>query len=120
MKYYLDEDISPKIADILTGYQSDTKSSHEVGMNQSFDIEQLDPAASEGRCFVTLNRNDFIMLTVRFFNENRPHHGVLIIPHTIPGDKFSIIASALKKYAVKHPSGMEPYTIDFLERLGMN
>ncbi len=116
MKYYLDEDISPKIADILTGYQIDTKSFHEVGMNQSIDIEQLELAASQGRCFVTRNRNDFIMLTVQFFNENRSHHGVLIIPHTIPGDKFSIIASGLKKYALKHPSGMEPYTIDFLER----
>ena len=114
MKYYLDEDISPKIADILKGYQINTKSSHDVGMNQSLDIEQLEYAASEGRCFVTRNRNDFIRLTVQFFNENRPHHGVLIIPHTIPGDKFSIIASSLKKYALKHPSGMEPYTIDFL------
>jgi hypothetical protein len=56
------------------------------------------------------------MLTVQFFNENRSHYGILIISHTIPGDKFSIIASALKKYAIKHPSGMEPYTIDFLER----
>ncbi len=116
MKYYLDEDISPKIADILKGYQIDAKSSHEVGMNQSLDIEQLELAASQGRCFVTRNRNDFIRLTVQFFNENRPHHGVLIIPHTIPGDKFSLIATGLKKYALKHPSGMEPYTIDFLER----
>jgi predicted nuclease of predicted toxin-antitoxin system len=48
VKYYLDEDISPKIADILTGYQIDTKSSHEVGMNQSIDIEQLELAASQG------------------------------------------------------------------------
>lgn len=115
MKYYLDEDISPKIADILTGYQIDTKSSHEVVMNQSIDIEQLELAASQGQCFVTRNRNDFIMLMVQFFNQNRTHHGVFIIPHTISGDKFSIIASVLKKYAIKYPSGMEPYTIGFLE-----
>ncbi len=83
-------------------------------MNQSLDLKQLELAASLGRCFVTRNRNDFIMLSVQFFNENRPHHGVLIIPHTIPGDKFSVLASALKKYALKHPTGMEPYTIDFL------
>jgi hypothetical protein len=43
------------------------------------------------------------------------NHGVLIIPYTIPGDKFSVIARALKKYAASHPSGMKPYTIDFLE-----
>lgn len=115
MKYYLDEDISPKIADILKSYKIDAQSTHEEGMTQSGDIEQLEYAANKGRCIVTRNRNDFIRLTVQFFNENRRHHGVLIIPYTIPGDKFSFVASALKRYAVKHPSGMAPYTIDFLK-----
>ncbi len=114
MKFYLDEDISPKISDILKGYHVDAKSSHEVGKNQSSDIEQLEYAASQGRCIVTRNRNDFIKLTVQFFNENRPHHGVLIIPNTIPGDKFSLIATTLKKYALKHKAGIGSYTIDFL------
>jgi predicted nuclease of predicted toxin-antitoxin system len=116
MKYYLDEDISPKVANILRKNQVDAVSTHEVGMTQAPDSEQLEYAASERRSIVTRNRDDFIRLTVHFFNELRPHHGVLIIPHTIPGDRFSIIAKALKKYASKHPSGMKPYTIDFLER----
>jgi len=115
MKYYLDEDISPKVAKILRKYQVDVVSTHEVSLTQAIDREQLEYAASEGRSIVTRNRDDFIRLTVQFFNELRPHRGVLIVPHTIPGDKFSLIAKALKKYASKHPSGMEPYTIDFLE-----
>lgn len=115
MKYYLDEDISLKIAKILRKYQIDAVSTHEVGMTQALDREQLEYAATEGRSIVTRNRNDFIHLTIQFFNELRPHHGVLIIPYTIPGDKFSVIAGALKKYATRHPSGMKPYTIDFLE-----
>ncbi len=114
MKYYLDEDISPKIAEILRNYQVDVVSTHEVDMTQALDKEQLEYAASEGRSVVTRNRDDFIRLTVQFFNELRPHCGVLIVPHTIPGDKFSLIPEALKKYASKHPQGMEPYTIDFL------
>lgn len=115
MKYYLDEDISPKVAKILRKHQVDVVSTHEVDMTQALDREQLEYAASEGRAIVTRNRDDFIRLTVQFFNELRPHRGVLIVPHTIPADKFSLIAEALKKYASKHPSGMEPYTIDFLE-----
>ncbi|MDY6987179.1 MAG: DUF5615 family PIN-like protein [Thermodesulfobacteriota bacterium] len=115
MKYYLDEDISPKVAEILRKYAVNVMSAHEVGMTQALDREQLEYAVSENKTLVTRNRDDFIRLTVQFFNELRPHCGVLIVPHTIPGDRFSLVAEALKDYATKHPSGMEPYTIDFVE-----
>lgn len=116
MKYYLDEDLSPKIAEILRKHHIDAISAHEVGMQQAADREQLERAVSEGRCFVTRNRNDFIRLTVQFFNEHRPHAGVLIVPHTFPGDKFSLIARAIAKHHSKHfKDKIEPYTIDFLK-----
>ena len=114
MKYYLDEDISYKVAEMLKEQGIDAISVHEVRMIQASDKGQLEFAASGGRALVTRNRDDFIRLTVQFFNDFRPHHGVLIIPHTIPGDDFSLIAKALKNYASKHPRGMESYTIDFL------
>lgn len=114
MKYYLDEDISHKIAEMLRKQGIDAISVHEVSMVQASDQKQLEFAVSEGRALVTRNRDDYIQLTVQFFNDFRPHHGVLIIPHTIPGDNFSLIAKALKDYASKHPKGMESYTIDFL------
>lgn len=114
MKYYLDEDISPKVAALLRKYGFDAVSAHETGMIQASDKEQLDYAVSRGRVMVTRNRNDFIRLTIQFFNSLLPHKGVLIIPHTIPGDNFALIAETLKDYALKHPEGMEPYTIDFL------
>lgn len=116
MKYYLDEDLSPKIAEILRKHKIDAVSAHEVGMLQTSDKEQLERAASEGRCLITRNRNDFIRLTVQFFNEHRLHYGVLIIPHSLPGDKFSFIARAIMKYHSKQVKDkLEPYTIDFLE-----
>jgi len=87
-----------------------------VNMTQASDRAQLEYAASAGRAVVTRNRNDFIRLTVQFFNDLRPHFGVLIVPYSIPGDKFRLMADTLKKYASQHPSGMEPYTIDFLQR----
>jgi predicted nuclease of predicted toxin-antitoxin system len=117
LKYYLDEDLSPKIAEILRKHGVDAVSAHEAGMLQATDMEQLDRASSEGRCLVTRNRNDFIRLTVQFFNEHRPHSGVLIVPHTFPGDKFQIVAKAVIKHHAKHSQlKSEPYSIDFLDR----
>jgi predicted nuclease of predicted toxin-antitoxin system len=114
MKYYLDEDLSPKIAEILRREGVDAESAHKAGMLQVRDLEQLEYASTGKRCMVTRNRNDFIRLTVQFFNENRPHHGVLIVPYSYPGDRFNRIAKALKKYALNHKEGMSSYGIDFL------
>ena len=114
VKYYLDEDLSPRIAELLRKRTVDCVSAHEIGMVQVTDLEQLMFAVKKKRCLVTRNRDDFIRLTVQFFNDHIPHSGVLIIPHSIPGDQFLPIAKALAKYASKHPEGMQPYTIDFL------
>jgi predicted nuclease of predicted toxin-antitoxin system len=114
VKYYLDEDLSPKIAVILRKDGVDALSAHEISMLQESDFAQLTYASSHKRCMVTKNRNDFIKLSVLFFNENRPHFGVLIVPASYPGDKFSNIAKALKKYASKHADGMPFFGVDFL------
>jgi predicted nuclease of predicted toxin-antitoxin system len=114
MKYYLDEDLSPRIAEMLRRTGVDAVSAHEVRMLEGSDFQQMDFAAREKRCLVTRNRDDFIRLTLRFFNDRRAHHGVLIIPHTVPGDQFSRIVRLLRSYASAHPTGLEPYIVDFL------
>jgi len=114
MKFYLDEDLSPKIADILRKNGVDALSAHEIGAVEASDLQQLEFAGKEKRCLVTRNRDDFIKLTLRFFNDHRAHHGILTIPYTIPGDQFSRMASLLKTFASRHPSGLAPYTIAFL------
>jgi predicted nuclease of predicted toxin-antitoxin system len=114
MKFYLDEDLSPRIAEILRNYGIDALSAHEAGMLEASDRQQMEIAAREKRCLVTRNRDDFVRLTLQFFNDRRPHYGVLIIPYTIPGDQFARIARLIKSFASHYPSGLEPYTIDFL------
>ena len=114
MRYHSDEDLSPKIAELLKKKGVDCVSAHEIEMMQALELEQLEAAANEKRCLVTRNRDDFIRLTVQFFNDHLAHYGVLIIPSTIPGDKFSLIANLLARHAKKHPKGLQPYTVDFL------
>jgi predicted nuclease of predicted toxin-antitoxin system len=69
VKYYLDEDLSPKIAEILRKDGIDAVSAHEVGMLQESDFAQLEYASSHKRCMVTKNRNDFIKLSVLFLTK---------------------------------------------------
>lgn len=114
MRFYLDEDLSPTVAELARARGVDTVSVHEVGTTGLSDWEQLDRAASDGRCVVTRNRDDFIRLTVEYFMAHRPHRGILIVPHTVPADHFSGLADALVAYAADHPGDAPPYTIDFL------
>ncbi|WP_447969755.1 DUF5615 family PIN-like protein [Nitrospira sp. M1] len=114
MKFYLDEDLSQKIAERLRAKGVNAVSAHEVKAEGLSDAQQLMRANEEQRCVVTRNRNDFISLTLQAFHTQKPHHGVLIVPYTFPGDQFGMLAKALANYATKHPQGLPPYTVDFL------
>lgn len=114
MKLHLDEDLSPRIAEILRRRKVDAVSVHEVGRRGLSDEEQLAHAVAEHRCLVTRNRDDFIRLTLERYAHREPHYGVHIVPYTLPADDFRRIARALAKYGGDHPSGLPAYTVDFL------
>lgn len=114
MRFYLDENLSSKITAIGRVRGVDIVSSHECGQNGLSDERQLRFAASEGRCFVTQDRDDFIALTVRFFESGWPHAGVLIVPASFPGSRCTALAEAIARFDRDHPHGLPAYAIDFL------
>jgi hypothetical protein len=108
LRYLLDEDVHPEAAVAARGLGLDIVSVHEVGRRGRSDYHQLRLAAADGRVFVTRNRDDYIMLTVEAFRAGEPHHGVLILPHTLPNTQPGRIARALAAWhgrweAAGHP-----------------
>jgi predicted nuclease of predicted toxin-antitoxin system len=116
MKYYLDEDLNPAIAAAGRSLGVDVVSAHERGARGLTDEEQLAHAATERRCIVTYNRDDFITVTRRMYDKARPHYGVLIVPPQVRYSRPSVIAKALAAHAARFGTqDYAPYSIDFLK-----
>lgn len=113
MKFFTDENISLRVADLLRGRGVEAISVHESGMAGASDLEIMEFAASNGRCVVTRNRDDFLALTERFFAEGRAHAGILVIAKSIPAKAPRLIADAVERYARQHPEDVYDYLFDF-------
>ena len=62
---------------------------------------------------VTRDLTDFLRLTLRCFENQWPHAGILIVPPSLPDKDAAAIARALVAYAQLHPEGMVSYSFDF-------
>jgi len=102
VKVYLDEDLSPAIAELLRQYGIDASSAHEVGNVQLDDRAQLTCATRDGRAIVTANLVDFIELAHEAVASNTEHAGIVLVSSSFRGDEFQAIADgiveALKPY----------------------
>lgn len=115
MRFYLDEDLSDVIA--LIGRERigpDVACAHELGMEEATDEEQLTFAAQERRCIVTRNARDFLGLTERFLAESLPHAGVAIVPPSLTGQEFRLIAQGLAYCHNLYPEDAIPYLVVYL------
>lgn len=114
MEFLLDEDVNPAVAEIARGLGLDVLSVHEIDRRGFQDEDQLRFSASRQRIFVTRNRDDFLRLTLIFFQTGEPHAGLLIVPRSVPNHLPERIAHALSRWQKERPSHPGPYFIDFL------
>ncbi|MGH9379063.1 MAG: DUF5615 family PIN-like protein [Thermoanaerobaculia bacterium] len=113
MRFLLDEDLNPTVAQIARGLGLDVVSVHVIGRRGYTDREQFDFAAEQRRIPVTRNRDDFILLTIEAFRTGREHRGVLIVPRSLPNRDPERIAHALRRWHDDHPDP-EIGVLDFL------
>jgi hypothetical protein len=106
VKVYLDENLSPRIAEILRAARIDAVSAHEVGRTGIDDRAQLAHAAQEGRAIVTCDITDFLALTAEAIAANAAHAGIIVVPPSLPARAFSDIAAALREIAERSPEGI--------------
>jgi hypothetical protein len=98
MRFLLDEDVNPAVAAIAQGLGLDVVSIHQMERRGYDDESQLRYSASQNRVFITRNRNDFLRLSLAFFQAGEFHAGLLIVPYSLPNHLPERIAHALKRW----------------------
>ncbi len=114
MKFHLDEDLSPKVAERLRKRGADAVSALEVGNAQLSDREQLRFAARGGRCLVTRNVRHFAVLARDAIRRNEPHAGIILCPPSIRGYEIAKIVAALVRVSQQYPTGLGEFDVVYL------
>ncbi|HEV7682322.1 MAG TPA: DUF5615 family PIN-like protein [Pyrinomonadaceae bacterium] len=78
IEFYLDEDVSALVADLIRARGFAVKTTHEVGQKGRSDEEQLNYAVSRRTTLVTHNRPDFELLARQYFSSGLKHYGIII------------------------------------------
>lgn len=113
MRFLLDEDVNPAVAEIGRGLGLDVVSVHELDRRGFTDEEQLRFSIAEARIFVTRNRDDFLRLSLAFFHRGELCPGLLIVAHSLPNSRPERLARALERW-VHRPGDPGPHFVDFL------
>ena len=75
---YLDEDVNVLIADLVRARGFRVTTTQAAGQIGTTDENQLAFATSQGKTILTHNRMHFEALAQRYFEEKKPHSGIII------------------------------------------
>jgi len=114
VRFYLDEDLSPRIAEWLRRRGIDAVSAFEVGNIQLSDRDQLAYATREDRCLVTRNARHFVPLSREAVRQQKAHAGIIVCPPSVRGSEIRAIANKLLQAARQFPNGLGSYDVLYL------
>lgn len=100
IRLYLDEDVNPQVAALLTAQGIDTLTTRDTGKLHSTDEEQLAFATEQGRALFTHNVRDFAALCRRCNSEGRHDAGVLYAAQQPP----PMLARMMREVCLLYPS----------------
>lgn len=106
MKLYLDENLSPRVAERLRARGCDVVSAYDVGNTQLDDRAQLAYATREGRAIVTCDIADFTELAAEAIRTNTEHAGIILISASFGTEEFAAITQAVAEVARRYPEGL--------------
>jgi len=115
VKLYLDENLSPRIAELLRARGLDATSAHEAGNTQLTDAAQLRYATDQARAIVTGDVADFVALATEMIAANVDHAGIVLVSSRFRTDDFHGIADAIELATHRYPEGL-PGAVLYLAR----
>lgn len=77
-KLYLNEHLSPRLAEQLRQHGFDVKSTLEADLVEADDDEQLSFAVAEQRALVTFNHKDFVLRHEQYESDGKQHWGIVL------------------------------------------
>jgi len=96
LRLYLDECVSPSLAEWLCQQGWDVLTAHEAQMLGATDEEHLEFASRQGRILLTFNAKDFKQLAEAWAAQGREHAGIILCP-AVPKSAYGQLVHRLEK-----------------------
>jgi predicted nuclease of predicted toxin-antitoxin system len=109
VKALLDEQLSPRIAELLRNRGHDVDAVVERSdLAGQTDRRILEAATTEGRAVITNNVKDFRPLAAERLAWGESHAGLILLPstRTRTRDAVEILAGAIERILHEHPDGL--------------
>jgi predicted nuclease of predicted toxin-antitoxin system len=107
--FYLDEDVSVLVADLVRARGFDVVTTYEAGRAGRSDADQLNYATSQDRVILTHNRRDFEALARDYALAGREHAGMILAVRRSPYEITERLLRILNQVTADEMAGQIRY-----------